>query len=143
MAFDIATSTEFNELSFYSMMHPDREYFIHQHVVDAYQAQMADDEVKDIAIVFALLGLYLSIEKGFTGREVQLMHMKIAKKKPINWPQITIPDDKGGISIYGVLQADSGEEKDKMIKKWCESVWEAYSDSQHIIRDFTQTYLVT
>jgi len=59
MAFNIADSEEFNELSFYSMSHPDRDYFIHQHVVDAYQAQMANEDVKEIAIIFALLGLYL------------------------------------------------------------------------------------
>ena len=52
MSFKISESDEFNEFSFYSLSHPNKEYFIHQHVVDAYQSQMADKETKSIAIVF-------------------------------------------------------------------------------------------
>lgn len=143
MAFNIAQSDEFNELSFYSMTHPDRNYFIHQHVVDAYQAQMADTGVKDIAIVFSLLGLYLFLEESYTGREVQLMHMKIAKNKPNTWPQIALPNHKEAIQIQDVLNVNSGKEKDAMIRTWCKSVWESFSESQQVIRDFTQSYINT
>ena len=141
MAFNIADSEEFNELSFYSMSHPDRDYFIHQHVVDAYQAQMADEDVKEIAIIFALLGLYLFLEENFTGREVQLMHMKIAKNKPNIWPKVLLPDQKAAIQIQDVLNMKSEAEKDAMIRKWCESVWQSFSESQQVIRDFTQSYI--
>jgi hypothetical protein len=45
--------------------------FIHQHVVDAFIAQHADENTKPIAITFALVGLYLHVEKGFSGQQVQ------------------------------------------------------------------------
>lgn len=37
----------YNELSYYSLTHPNKEYFVHQHVVDAYAAQHASKEASD------------------------------------------------------------------------------------------------
>jgi hypothetical protein len=51
---------QYNELLYYTLCHQDIGYFIHQHVVDAYTAQTADNNTKPIAIIFALVGLYLS-----------------------------------------------------------------------------------
>jgi len=48
--------------------------FIHQHVVDAFAAQSADEATKPITLTFALVGLYLHVERQFTGREVQRAH---------------------------------------------------------------------
>ena len=67
----ISTSEEYHELAFYTLAHPDKDYFIHQHIVDAFQAQTADEHSKPIAIIFSLAGLYLSAEKGYSGRTVQ------------------------------------------------------------------------
>ena len=61
---------QFHQLSFYTLAHPDKKYFIHQHAVDTYQAQMADENTKPITIIFFLLGLYLYHEKNYTGRQV-------------------------------------------------------------------------
>jgi uncharacterized protein DUF5946 len=60
-------------LSAYTLTHSDPA-FIHQHVVDAFAAQSADDTTKPITLTFALVGLYLHVEKGRTGRRVQLVH---------------------------------------------------------------------
>jgi hypothetical protein len=54
---------QYNELSYYTLGHPDKKYFIHQHLVDAYTAQKADENTKPIAITFDLVGLYLYVEK--------------------------------------------------------------------------------
>jgi hypothetical protein len=64
----------YHELSCYTLAHPDPS-FIHQHIVDAYTAQHARETTKPIALVFALIGLYLHVEKNFTGRQVQRFHM--------------------------------------------------------------------
>ena len=78
---------EFNELSFYTLSHNGGGYFIHQHAVDAFQAQTATAETKSIGLAFGLIGLYLFLEKGYTGRQVQLAHVKLSKnKKP--WPRL-------------------------------------------------------
>jgi Family of unknown function (DUF5946) len=57
----------YHELSCYTLAHRDPS-FIHQYIVDAYTAQHANETTKPIAVVFALIGLYLHIEKNFTGR---------------------------------------------------------------------------
>lgn len=60
----------YNQLAFYTLSHPDKIFFIHQLVVDAYTAQHADAQTKPIAITFALAGLYLVVEKNYTGKQV-------------------------------------------------------------------------
>ena len=83
MARSKSTTDDFHELTFYTLAHPDAAYFIHQHIVDAYQAQTADEHTKPIAIIFSLAGLYLFAEQGYTGKMVQQVHMKMAgNKKP-------------------------------------------------------------
>jgi len=47
-----------------------RETFILQLVVDAHRAQIATDDTKPIALVFALIGLFLHVEKNFTAEDV-------------------------------------------------------------------------
>jgi hypothetical protein len=56
---------QYNELLYYTLGHPDIEYFIHHYVVDAYTAQTADNNTNPIAKAFALVGLYLFIEKNY------------------------------------------------------------------------------
>jgi len=124
--------TKFHELSFYTLAHPDPTYFIHQHVVDAYQAQTANEQTKSITIIFSLIGLYLFLERNYTGREVQLAHMALAqKKKP--WPKISLPVERGEISVAEVLDKPAGNDRDNYIKRWSESVWSTYRNSHGAI----------
>jgi hypothetical protein len=119
------------ELSYYTMSHSDPS-FIHQHIVDAFAAQNADEQSKPIGVVFALVGLYLHIEKNFNGRQVQQTHMQMAKKRKV-WPKIIPPNLRGAITISDVLKVPPGNERDDMIHKWCVSVWESWRDSRHQI----------
>ena len=121
----------YNELSYYSLAHPSPA-FIHQHVVDAFAAQHADNETKPITIIFALVGLYLYVEKNRTGKKVQFAHMKLASGKK-SWPTIALPEQRGDITVYDVLRAHPGKPRDDAIGKWCASVWEAYRDSRETI----------
>jgi hypothetical protein len=119
---------QFNELSFYTLAHPNMIYFIHQHIVDAYQAQTADENTRPIALTFSLIGLYLYLEKGYTGRQVQQAHVKLSKNKKI-WPHFELPDNRGAITVADVLAKNPGETRDLMIKEWCKSVWQEYKNS--------------
>jgi hypothetical protein len=118
----------YNELVYYTLDHPDKIYFIHQHVVDAYTAQKADDNTKPIAIIFALAGLYLYVERSYTGKQVQNAHIRMSKNKKI-WPAINLPQKRGEITISKVLDAAPGRKRDFMIKSWCNSVWQAFEGS--------------
>jgi Family of unknown function (DUF5946) len=120
------TAEEFyNELAYYTLSHPDPS-FIHQHVVDAYAAQYASEKTKTIQLVFSLVGLYLYVEKGFTGRQVQKAHLQLAKRRK-NWERPLLPRSRGAIATSDVLAAPAGTQRDLLIREWCISVWNAWS----------------
>ena len=130
---------QFNELSFYTLAHSGIT-FIHQHIVDAKIAQTADISTKPISIVFSLVGLYLCVEKNYTGRQVQQIHMQMVKIKN-SLPDIMLPERRGAITISDVLASRPGNARDEMIHKWCASVWEAYQDSREKIMSVTQKFI--
>jgi uncharacterized protein DUF5946 len=114
--------------------------FVHQHVVDGWTAQHADDRSKPIAVAFALLGLYLHIEKGYTGREVQRVHMLLGQpdKKDRGrkeWPGFPAPNHRGDTTVVDVMAAAESE-RIAAIEIWCESVWNAWRESQQGVRDW-------
>ena len=121
----------YKELSGYTLAHSSPA-FIHQHIVDAFAAQHADQETKPITIIFALVGLYLHVERHYTGKKVQLAHMKLASGKK-SWPTIELPEQRGEMTVLNVIRAHPGGPRDKAIGKWCASVWEAYRDSREAI----------
>jgi Family of unknown function (DUF5946) len=123
----IANKDAYDELCCYTLAHGDPA-FIHQHVVDAFAAQDATSDDKPIRLTFALVGLYLHVERGFTGREVQLAHMKLGRRKQ-KWPTFNIPQDRGLIDATIVLAAPI-DQRDEMIHQWCHSVWKAFSDQR-------------
>ena len=122
----------YGALAAYTLTHGDPA-FIHQHVVDAFTAQTAGPSIKPIAITFALAGLYLHVEHGFTGREVQKAHMRMAREKH-RWPPFDLPEDRGAVTADDVLRADEGEARDAAIHAWCASVWGAFSGSRETVR---------
>jgi len=128
-----------HELSYYTLAHPSPS-FIHQHIVDAYAAQKADDTTKPIVIVFALLGLYLHVEKNFTGRQVQKAHMQLAKRRR-QWFRPQLPTDRGAIVVADVIAAAPGPQRDAMIHDWCVSVWEAFRAARGQIVDLARNEL--
>jgi hypothetical protein len=128
-----------DELSFYTLAHPSPA-FIHQHIVDAYAAQKADDTTKPITIVFALLGLYLHVEKNFTGKQVQKAHMQLARHRR-QWFRPPLPDYRGAIAVSDVLAAAPGPQRDAMIHNWCVSVWEAWRAAREQIVDLARNEL--
>lgn len=135
----MSSSDKYHELSLYTLGLQD-ENFIHQHIVDAFTAQTADENTKDITIFFALAGLYLFVEKNYTGRQVQKAHQKMAELTK-TFHKINLPFHRGTVTVSEVLKASEGEERDEMIKLWCLSVWEAYSDQHSEIIKTTEKLL--
>lgn len=99
--------------------------FIHQHAVDALCAQKADVATPPIRLAFALVGLHLRVERGYTGRQVQRVHAMLADRAT-TWPVFELPASRGEITIQNVLAAPEGPERDAAIDAWCASVWSAY-----------------
>jgi hypothetical protein len=123
---------QYDQLCYYTLAHGDAS-FIHQHVVDAYTAQCASESSKPIAVAFSLIGLYLAVEEKRSGKDVQRMHMKLAKKRK-EWPRFALPLERGAISVSDVLAAPAGHRRDDMIRQYCASVWAAWAESHAEVR---------
>jgi len=128
----------YEELCCYTLTHGDRA-FIHQYVVDAFAAQAADEHTKPVALTFALVGLYLHLEKQFTGRQVQLAHMKLARRTR-TWPTLPQPADRGAVTAADVIAKPEGPERDQAIDVWCRSVWDAYIGNRDAIVDILKAH---
>ncbi len=106
--------------------------FIHQHVVDAHAAQNATGTTKPIALTFSLVGLYLHLEKQFSGKPVQRTHMYLAKRKR-PWPSFPLPRERGTMTAVEVMAQPAGAARARVIDAWCASVWSAYHESRGIV----------
>jgi hypothetical protein len=118
----------FDELSYYTLAHCDPS-FVRQNAADALTAQVADANTKPIALLFALLGLYLYVEKNFTGRQVQIAHMQLARRRRI-WSKPPPPERRGSVSVGDVLAEAPDPKRDAMIHRWCISDREAFQSSR-------------
>lgn len=130
----------YNELSAYTLT---RGYtvFIHQHVVDAFAAQYANGQTKPITVAFSLAGLYLRVEKGFTGRQVQDAHRQMAREKR-SWPTFVLPEHRGAVTASEVMAAPPGIERDNAIDAWCSSVWAAFSMNRDAVVALLREYRI-
>jgi hypothetical protein len=127
----------YDELCAYTLTRGDAA-FIHQHVVDAYTAQTATEQTKAIALTFALVGLYLHA-RGFTGKEVQRVHMQMAREKRA-WPTLVLPGERGEVTAADVLAATDNAERDDAIHRWCDSVWRAVAINECAVETLLRDY---
>jgi hypothetical protein len=121
-----------HKLSYYTLELRDPE-FIHQLIVDTYMAQHFGQKVKPMGITFALVGLYLVNEKGYTGKMVQDVHVRLANANlSKSWPYFPQPTKKSSITVKTVLESP---DKKKAIKDWSESVWDIWKDQKGSIAE--------
>ena len=133
-----ATRDAYDQVYAYTMGRG-RDSFILQHVVDAFGAQTARETSKPIGITFALVGLYLHVEKQYSGQQVQRVHMQLGQKKR-QWPAIPLPRDRGTMTAADVLAVPEGPDRDLAIDAWCRVVWTAFQDSRPIIVGLLREY---
>jgi Family of unknown function (DUF5946) len=129
----------YDEVYAYTMGRPG---FILQHVVDAFAVQTANDASKPIGVVFGLVGLYLRVEKHFSGRQVQKAHMELGRRKR-EWPAIYLPVDRGAMTVIDVLAASAGPKRDLAIDDWCRSVWTAFGSNRQTIIALLREYQIS
>ncbi len=119
------------ELTAYTLSLGDRR-FIHQHVVDTYRAQVHGPRDKPIGLVQALVGLYLHVDRGFDGRQVQRVHKLLADRRP-RWPVLDLPSDRGPMTVRDVMAHAPGPMRDAAIEAWAASTWRALSQHRGAI----------
>ena len=128
----------YDEVYLYTIGRPG---FILQHVVDAFAVQRVNDDSKPMGLVFGLVVLYLHVEKQFSGREVQRVHMELGRRKR-GWPRVYVPEDRGSMTVADVLAASAGPERDAAIDNWCRSVWTAFGANRETIIALLREYQI-
>ncbi|HKS68801.1 MAG TPA: DUF5946 family protein [Ktedonobacterales bacterium] len=126
----------YGELTAYTVTCGDWEgdgEFIHQLAVDVYGAQHVGETPRPIGPAFALIGLYLTCERGYTGRQVQHLHTLLANRSK-TWPRFTPPLYAGALTVADVMRAPEGEARDARLRKWGHSVWEAWEPEHERVR---------
>lgn len=117
----------YHELSVHTLSDLDPT-FPHQLAVDAYTAQHAGPDTKPITTAFALIGLYLVCDRGFTGRQAQRAHMALGRRRQ-EWPRLSPPAPRGDVTVADVLAAgDAG--RNQALRRWAASVWAAWRDQR-------------
>ena len=130
------------EVSAYSLALRDVD-FIHQLVVDAYCAQHAGPTVKQIGIAFALIGLLLTFERGYTGRQVQRAHMRLGNKSKV-WPRFEPPQARlaaSCLTVQDVVQSPPGDARNAMITQWGKAVWDIWQPEHANVRALVEKTL--
>lgn len=131
--------TAYDQLCAYTLGRGDAE-FIHQHVVDAQAAQCATAASKPIGVAFALIGLYLHLERGATGKQVQQAHMRLARRRQA-WPTFPLPEQRGAMTAADVMALPEEPARDAAIHAWCAGVWDAYRDSHAAVAELVAKHL--
>ena len=81
-----------------------------------------------------LVGLFLLVERRLSERQVQRVHTELARIKQA-WPVFALPAERGRITVFEVVVAPEGIERDAAIHVWCRSVWEAFRESRQRVVD--------
>jgi len=82
---------------------------------------------------FALIGLLLTYERGYTGRQVQRAHMQLAKKSKV-WPRFEPPAEKASLAVRDVAESAPGAARNAMLTRWGKSVWDMWQPEHDNIR---------
>lgn len=130
-----------NELLIYTLSLGDEE-FMHQHVIDVYAAQHSGGGMRPIQICFALIGLYLYLEYGYSGREVQRAHQKLAQRTK-EWALLTHAQPIPTITVVDVLRSEPGVDRNARINEWARSVWAAWLPEHTKIAAWCEQLLFT
>ena len=129
----------YDELSAFTLTVADTD-FTHQLIVDTYCAQHVGPNVRTISIAFSLIGLYLVIERGYTGRQVQLAHMALAAKSK-TWPHFNPPPQTSTMTVFDVVNGINVDNYLKRVHEWAGSVWKAWESSHSDVADLAMKYL--
>jgi hypothetical protein len=99
----------------------------HQLTVDAYGAQHTGGSTPRIRVVYALTGLWLALEHGFSGEDVRAVQRRIGEPAA-GWPTFAPPPaGQSWTTVVDVAQAGvrigSNAGHAHAVQRWAEDVW--------------------
>ena len=87
-----------------------------------------------------MIGLYLLVEKNYTGKQVQNAHVTLSYQSK-NFKPISLPEYRGETHIEDVLNSLPGKQRDELIYQWCKSVWGAYKEVSKEIEEMAGRFI--
>jgi Family of unknown function (DUF5946) len=112
----------------------------HQLTVDAYGAQHVGEQVPAIGSAFALVGLHLALDEGWSGNAVRAAHQHLAAHHTV-WPRFEAPAVPGTLTIAHVAGSRTPHEHARRVRAWAASVWQAWSADHDRVREWANQTL--
>lgn len=132
----------YGEVVGYEVTEPARLNPWHQVCVDAYGAQHVGPDSQARGVAFALNGLYLVFERGFTGTQAREAHGYLANTvEPGSWPAFEPPDAVGGVTVFDVAMAGSPDEHIARVQEWGRAAWAAWRHVHAEVAEMTDRQL--
>lgn len=130
------------EIVAYEAANPAQLLRWHQLTVDAYGAQHTGPRTRTITTAFALNGLYLVLERGFSGTHAREAHGYLAETVP-EWPRFAPPSGPPAyaVTVLDVALAGSPEEHRDLLMRWGGCAWDAWRHVHAEVAEMTDRQL--
>ena len=131
----------YSEVAGYELEHVTELGRWHQLLVDTYGAQHVGEGTPRIGPAFALIGLYLALERGWDGLAVRDAHRALARAHR-DWPSfLPAPRFQDGLTVADLTLAGSPEAHVEVLRAWAGEVWAGWADRQESVRALTAARL--
>jgi hypothetical protein len=130
----------YGEIVSYGALHAASLGRWYQVCVDSFGAQHVGENTAAITVAFALNGLYLVFERGFSGLQVREAHGYLANTVD-SWDRLPRPGSVGAMTAFDVALAADPEEHAALVERWGRSVWESWTHVHDVVADLTDRQL--
>ena len=113
---------------------------LHQLTEDAYGGQHAGPRVPAIGMAFALIGLHLAFDAGWSGNAVRAAHQYLAARHK-EWPRFGQPSKPAALTVSHVAGSPTPEAHASRVRAWASSVWESWSAEHAAVREWADEVL--
>jgi Family of unknown function (DUF5946) len=106
----------------------------HQLLVDTYTAQHVGPNAAAITGAFALVGLYLALERGWSGLEVRDAHQALANRYR-DWPRFAgAARAQAAVTVEDLALAATTSQYAETLHRWARAVWASWRDEHGLVR---------
>ena len=120
----------YGEVAGFELAHPELVGRFHQLTVDAYGAQHGGIDGRGIRIAYSLVGLHLTLDRGWTGLEVRRAHQAMGRPQP-SWPAFLRPADVWTLTVLDValagVRTGAVGGHAAAVERWAAAVWAGWA----------------
>lgn len=112
---------------------------VHRHTVDVYTVQHPgeDDRRQRQSVAIHLIGLCHWLEHGLDGQQVIAKTQALLKGGRPDWPWLE-PPGTYEMSVLDVIEARDGMEHGRLVRRWAETTWQAWSAHHATVRRWAE-----